>query len=95
MPVLVRAHLWRSRSVSVAREYFQGDPSAAVFEHLLELSGIIANVFPVYFLNDVAHVEQTLSVNHASVKDSRDHQVVFLHTKCHTLRGRRGMFYYL
>lgn len=76
-------------SVSVAREYFQRDSSAAVFEHLLQLRGVVADVLPVHFLYDVAHMEETLLVNHAPVKDSSDDKVVFLHTKCHALRGRR------
>lgn len=80
-------HLRGRRSLSVAREDFQSDPPAAVFEHLLQLSGIVADVLPVHLFDDVAHMEQTLPVNHAPVEDSSDDQVVFLHSKRHTLRS--------
>lgn len=82
-------YLRRRWSVPVAGEDFQRDPAAAVLEHLLQLGGVVAHVLPVHFLYDVAHVEEALPVDHAAVEDPRDHQVVLLHTKCHSLGGRR------
>lgn len=84
-------YLWRCRSVAVAREYLQCDSPTAVFEHLLQLGGVVAHILSVHFLYDVAHMEQTLPVNHASVKDSSNDQVVFLHPKGHALKaGQRS-----
>lgn len=83
--MLAPVYLWRCRSVTVAWEYFQRDSPAAVLQHLLQLRGVVADILPVYLLYDVAHVEQPLPVNHATMKDSGNDQVVFLYTKCHAL----------
>lgn len=80
-------HLRGRRSLSVAREDFQSDPPAAVFEHLLQLSGIVADVLPVHLFDDVADMEQTLPVDHAPMEDPSNDQVVFLHSKRHALRS--------
>lgn len=86
----VRVYLRRCRSVTVTGEYLQRDPAAAVFEHFLQLGGVVADVLPVHFLYDVTHMEQALPVNHAAMQDPSNDQVVFLHAKCHTLTQRGG-----
>lgn len=81
-------YLWRCRSVPVTGEDLQRDASAAVFQHLLQLCGVVADILAIHLFNDVTHVEQALPVYHAAVEDPGNDQVIFFYTKGHALRGR-------
>lgn len=81
-------HLWRCRSIPVAGEDLQRDPSAAVFQHLLQLCGVVPNILAIHLFDDVTHVEQSLPVYHAAMENPGDDQVIFFYAKSHTLPGR-------
>lgn len=84
----VCVYLWWCWGISIAGQYFQCDPSTTFFQHLLELSGIIADIFPIHLLYDVTHMQQPLPVNQPSVKDASDHQVTLVHSEGHTLTAQ-------
>lgn len=42
------------------------------------------------FFNDISHMEQTLSIYHASMKDSGDYQVIIFNPKGYTLKEIRN-----
>lgn len=42
------------------------------------------------FFDDVPHVEQTLSIYHASMKDSGDYQVIIFNPEGYTLKEIRN-----
>lgn len=72
----------------VAGQDLQHHTATGVLQHLLQHFGVVAHLFAIDLFNDVSHVQQTLLVDHAAVKDPGDHQLATLHTKCYALNAQ-------
>lgn len=75
---------WRVRLL-VTGEDLQHHAAAGLLQHLLQHLGVVPHLLPVHLLDDVAHVEQALLVDHAAVEDPGDHQLAVLDAKSHSL----------
>lgn len=69
----------------VAGQDLQHHTAAGLLQHLLEHFGVVAHLLAVHLLDDVAHVEQALLVNHATVEDPGYHQLAILHSERYSL----------
>lgn len=69
----------------VAGQDLQYNAAACVLQHFLEDFGVVADLFAVHLLDDVANMKQTLLVNHATVEDPGNHQLAALYSKSHSL----------
>lgn len=69
----------------VAGQDLQHHAAARLLQHLLEHLGVVAHFLAVDLLDDVAHVQQALLVDHAAVKNPGNHQFTVLHSEGHSL----------
>lgn len=83
MPVLT--HLSGCVWLLVAGQYLQHHTAASLLQHLLQHFGVIAHLFAIHLLDNVAYMEQTLLINHATVEDPGNHQLAVFHSERHSL----------
>lgn len=69
----------------VAGQYLQHHAAARLLQHLLQHFGVIADLFAVHLLDNVAYMEQTLLIDHAAVEDPGYHQLAIFYSERHSL----------
>lgn len=72
----------------VAGQYLQHHAAACLLQHLLQHFGVVAHLFAIHLLDNVAHMEQALLIDHSTVEDPGNHQLPVFHSERHSLHTR-------